>query len=287
MTHLLCFELRNIRFAYDEGPLVLKDISLSIEEGDFIAIIGQNGSGKTTLTQHLNGLLRPSQGQVLLYGEDIHNKSVGELACKVGYVFQNPDHQIFSATIFEEIVFGPKNLMLSEDEIEHRAQDALQQFGLVEYAKKQPALLSFGLRRKVSIAAVYAMQTPILILDEPTTGLDRKTTTELMELISSLNRQGRTIIVISHDMRIVAEYIPRCMVVSNGKVVTYGETRDVFRQMELLQETNIHLPQITELARRMSPYGLPEDILTVQQFCDYYQPNKVSNLEEASDANSR
>lgn len=270
MTNSVSLEIRDLRFSYIDGPRVLNGISLTIESGDFVAVIGQNGSGKTTLVKHLNGLLRPTHGEVFLNGEDIGDKSVGELAQHVGYVFQNPDHQIFSATVRAELAFGPRNLGLDEATVERRVEDALARFALTPLADRQPAVLGFGLRRKVSIAAVYTMQTPVLILDEPTTGLDLKSTTDLMRLISELNQQGRTIILITHDMRVVAEYAPRCMVIRAGEILAYGDTREIFKQAELLRKTQISLPQISELGQRMTRFGMRDDVLTVPMFCESY-----------------
>ena len=215
-------------------------------------------------------MLRPNQGQVLLNGEDIRERPVGLLARTVGYVFQNPDHQIFIPTTREEIAFGPRNLGLDEGEVGRRTEDPLERFGLLPHADRQPAVLGFGLRRKVTVAAVYAMRTSILILDEPTTGLDLKSATELMQLIRESNQQGHTIILITHDMRLVAEYAPRCLVVRDGEILAYDDTRAVFRQAKLLRETDIELPQISELGRRMVPFGLRDDILTVPEFCESY-----------------
>ncbi len=281
-------ETRDIWFAYEDTSPVLKGISLNIEPGEFVAMIGQNGSGKTTLVKHFNSLLKPSSGQVLLDGKDIKDQSIGALARDVGYVFQNPDHQIFSATIREEIAFGPTNLGLDESEVADRTIDALNRFGLQDIADRQPATISFGLRRLVSIAAVYAMQTPILVLDEPTTGLDQKSIDELMALILSLHHQGYTIIFITHDMRVVAEYIHRCMVIRNGKIQAYDDTRKVFQQIEILQATNIQPPQITQLGRRMADYGFPNDILSVQEFEDQYKKAVASDRKrEGNNASHR
>lgn len=270
MTGKICLETRDVWFSYEDGPSALNGISIKIEDNEFVAIIGQNGCGKTTMVKHFNGLLRPTKGQVLLYDEDIIDKPMGALARKVGYVFQNPDHQIFNPTTRAEIAFGPTNLGLNEAEILERTDDALERFGLMPYADRQPAMLGFGLRRKVSIAAVYAMQTPVLILDEPTTGLDYKSTLELMELVTDLHRQGRTIILITHDMRIVAEYAPRCLLICDGQILAHDDTRSVFKQRELLQSTHIEVPQISELGHRMVPHGMQNGILTVPEFCDAY-----------------
>ncbi len=270
MTKSVCLETKNLQFSYPDGPLVLGGISVSLEGGDFVAVIGQNGSGKTTLVKHFNGLLRATQGEILLNGEDTQEKSIGELAKHVGYVFQNPDHQIFSPTVREELAFGPRNLGLEEATIGSRVEEALERFELAPFAERPPAVLGFGLRRKVSIAAVYTMQTPILILDEPTAGLDLKNITDLMRLLGELNEQGNTIILITHDMRVVAQYAPRSMVMRAGELLAYGETREIFKQADLLRETQISLPQISELGRRLTMYGMRDDILTVPEFCEGY-----------------
>lgn len=264
-------ETRNLSFKYPDGPRALKDISLKIERGGFLALLGQNGSGKTTLAKHFNGLLSATEGEVIVDGQPAHGRSVGELAKHVGYVFQNPDHQIFSPTTREEIAFGPENLGLDEAEVERRTEQALEYFGLQEYAHHQPAMLSFGIRRKVTIAAVYAMQTPILILDEPTTGLDWRSVEELMQRVIDLHRRGRTILLITHDMNLVAEYAPRCVLLRGGELVADGPTRELFGQAELLRSSDIQAPQITELGRRLEPYGVVSTILTVNEMCSKYE----------------
>lgn len=266
----ISLEARDIWFAYEGGEPVLNGISVTIDRGDFVAVIGQNGSGKTTLVKHFNGLLRPMRGQVLLDGRDIRDMSVGVLARSVGYAFQNPDHQIFSATTRDEIAFGPTNLGMGKAKVQEITDGALELFGLTQFADRQPATLGFGLRRKISIAAVYAMQTPFLVLDEPTTGLDRKSITELMSLVRELNQQGRTVILVTHDMRIVAEYAPRCMVVRDGEVVALDFTRTIFEQVGLLRSTHIEMPQISQLGRRMVQHGLRDGVLTVSEFCQAY-----------------
>jgi energy-coupling factor transport system ATP-binding protein len=271
-------EATDLWFAYDEGPSVLQGVSLEIKVGDFVALIGQNGSGKTTLAKHFNGLLRPIRGRVLLHGEDSRERSVAYLARTVGYVFQNPDHQIFSATTREEIAFGPRNIGLEESEVQRRTEQALEYFDLTAYADHQPAILGFGLRRKVSIAAVYAMRTGVLILDEPTAGLDWKSTHELMQRVGDLHRKGHTIILITHDMRLVAQYAPHCMVLRDGNILASGDTKAIFKQADLLKETHIELPQICQLARRLEPLNLKGDILTVAEFLERYD-----NLVERSE----
>lgn len=268
MTERAFLETKEVWFAYEETTPVLRGISLALPRGAFVAIIGQNGSGKTTLAKHFNGLLRPTRGQILLDGQDIRNKPTGELARTVGYVFQNPDHQIFSASVFDEVAFGPRNLGHEQEQVKGMVENALEFFGLRAYAAQSPATLGFGLRRKVTLAAVYAMQTPVLILDEPTAGLDWQSTRTLMNLLSQLYQAGRTILLITHDMRIVADYVPQCIVLDGGELVAHEATRSTFQKTEQRARTKIEPPQVTRLAQRLEPYGLANDMLTVQEFCD-------------------
>jgi energy-coupling factor transport system ATP-binding protein len=263
-------------FAYDPSRPVLTGLSLSIPAGEFVAMLGPNGSGKTTLAKHFNGLLRPTAGQVLLGGQDIRRRSTGELARTVGYVFQNPDHQIFSATTRQELAFGPRNLGFSETEVQRRVEQILQDFHLAAFADRQPASLSFGLRRKISIASVLVASPRVLILDEPTTGLDWKNTTALIELLQEYHRQGNTILLITHDMRLVADHVPRCLVLHNGQVLAHCNTRLLFKDPQLLSEASLALPQIARLAARLSASGFGREILTVEDFCAAYQAQTAS-----------
>jgi energy-coupling factor transport system ATP-binding protein len=188
----------------------------------------------------------------------------------VGYVFQNPDHQIFCATTREELAFGPRNLGLPEAEVRRRVEEALARFDLREHADRPPAVLGYGLRRKVGVAAVYSMRPRIFILDEPTTGLDWWSTMELMELIGEMHRNGHTIIFVTHDMKLVAEFSQKSLVLRDGQVLIYDDTRTVFKHSEVLRDTQIEPPQITALAKRMLPYGIPDDVLSVEEFYAAY-----------------
>lgn len=260
-------EARNLWFTYQADRSALQGVNLTIAAGEYVALIGQNGSGKTTLAKHFNGLLRPERGQVYLAKEDIVQKPVSHLARQVGYVFQNPDHQIFSPTVREEISIGPKNLGLPESKVAERVAWAINLFGLEPYAERQPAILGFGLRRKVSMAAVFAMQTPIIVLDEPTAGLDQRSITELMGHIQTLHQAKHTVILITHDMRLVAEYVPRSVILQGGRVLADGETQAVFQQPDLLAQAHLELPQVTALGHQLN---LPAPTLTVPKFCNHY-----------------
>lgn len=266
-------ETQNVWFSYSDAEDVLKSVSLMIRRGEFVALIGQNGSGKTTLAKHLLGLLRPREGKVLIQGEDIGSKAVGEIARRVGYVFQNPDHQIFSATTREEIVYGPRNLHLGEAEIVDRSEQAMERFDLSAYAEQQPATLSHGIRRKVALASIYAMDPQIWILDEPTGGLDWRSEQETLALLHELNEAGKTIVLITHDMRLVAEHAQRCIVMSEGRVVADDATRIVMERAEALEITP---PQAWRLG---SALDLQPPPLTVEAFCREYGKRLPSESE--------
>jgi energy-coupling factor transport system ATP-binding protein len=205
----------------------------------------------------------------MLGGVAVETQSVAELAQSVGYVFQNPDHMIFSPTVQLELAMGPRNLGLDGAAVTTSVDAALRQFGLTPYAQQQPATLSFGLRRKVSVASVVAMQTPILILDEPTSGLDQRSSEELMAILRQRNAAGHTIILITHDMRLVAEHVPHCVVMHRGRVLTAGATREVMGQAELLSRTHLEPPQISQLGTQL---GLAEPVLSVAELCQRVRP---------------
>jgi len=267
--------VEDLSFTYPDGTLALEDISLKIYEGDFVAIIGQNGSGKTTLVKHFNGLLKPTKGQVIVDGVDTRKSTVAELARKVGYLFQNPDHQIFSNTIEEEIAFGPRNLGLSEDEIKERVEEALEIFELTKIRKENPIFRSKGEKTRIALASIVAMRPKVLILDEPTTGLDWRQSEKVMQYVKKMHDSGHIIIFITHDMRIVAEYAKRVIVMHRGRILLEGDVRDVFAQPEILKETFLFPPQITQYAhalkQNITDKEIPKSVLTVREMLDVIQ----------------
>ena len=265
----VCIRTEGLVYHYEDTP-ALNGVDLEIADNAWLAIVGQNGSGKTTLVKHMNGLLKPVAGRVWVYGVDTTTASVDQLARTVGYVFQNPDHQIFCSTTREEVSFGPRNLGLDPDEVEARTQDALATFNLAAYAATPPAVLGFGLRRLVSIAAVYAMRPRVLILDEPTAGLDWRSTLELMGHIGRLHGEGHTIILVTHDMRLVAEYAGRVVVMHDGRILAEGSPREAFQRVHELAQAQIHPPQVMQLGQRLAAWGLPPDLLSVDEFAAAY-----------------
>lgn len=239
----------------------LDDICLQIPDGQFIGIIGHTGSGKSTLVQHLNGLLKPSSGAIYFNGQDIGDEDFNkkELRSKVGLVFQYPEHQLFEINVFQDVCFGPKNLGLSQKEIELRAYSALKQVGLEdEYFYQSPFELSGGQKRRVAIAGVLAMQPEILILDEPTAGLDPKGRDEILGQIAKLKEEtGMTIVLVSHSMEDVAEYVDRIIVMNKGKVMYDDAPKAVFSHYKELEEIGLAAPQVTYIVKEMQQAGFP------------------------------
>ena len=231
-----------------------------------MAIVGQNGSGKTTLVKHFNGLLKPTRGRVWVAERDTTPLEVADLARLVGYVFQNPDHQISQATVRAEIAFGLRNLGFAESDVAQRTAETLADFGLEAYAGRPPAVLGFGLRRKVALASVCVLRPPVLILDEPTNGLEARAADEVLQLATRLCAEGHTIILISHDMRRVAAYARRCVLLKQGRVLQDAPTADVFADADLLAQARLAPPPVTQLAHALA-WGTP---LTPEEFYQQY-----------------
>jgi len=250
----------------------LKDISLSIEQGEFIGLIGHTGSGKSTLIQHLNGLLKASSGRIIINGLDITQKDVKMKAIrqKVGLVFQYPEHQLFEETTYKDVAFGPKNLGLSESEVEARVKEAIEWVGLnfEDLKDRSPFELSGGQRRRIAIAGVVAMKPEVLILDEPTAGLDPRGRDEILKQVKKLHQKYKmTVILVSHSMEDVAKLADKIIVMNNGTITLTGVPRDVFRYVDVLEEIGLGVPQITYLMKKLKEAGKPikEDALTVEE----------------------
>lgn len=241
----------------------LKDINLVIPDGQFIGLIGHTGSGKSSLIQHLNGLMKPTDGEVYFNGEDIAEDDYDrkKLRSQVGLVFQYPEHQLFEVDVFSDVCFGPKNLGLPKKEIELRAFEALKMVGLEdEYFYQSPFDLSGGQKRRVAIAGVIAMKPQVLILDEPTAGLDPKGREEILQLIKSLHeKMGITVILVSHSMDDVADYVERIVVMNHGEIFLDDTPKAVFSHKEELEEIGLAVPVVTEIMGRCKKLGLPVD----------------------------
>lgn len=242
-------EIDNLHFSYPESEEMLKGVSLSVNMGEFVSIVGRNGSGKTTLAKHFNGLLRPSKGKVYILGKDTKNFSIAELSRDVGHLFQNPEHQIFEETVFQEISFGPKNLGVPPDEIERRVERVLKTTRLSKYKDTHPLSLSGGEKQRLALASVVVMEPQILVLDEPTTGLDLRSIEGILEIVKELNKKNVTVVLITHDMGLVSELSERVIVMGEGKVIGDGTPKDIFANDELLERASLEPPQIMQFSK--------------------------------------
>ena len=272
---ILIHELSHI---YSPGTVfekkALDHVDLKIEDGEILGIIGHTGSGKSTLIQHLNGLLKPTEGAVYFNGEDIHDKdfSMKKLRSKIGLVFQYPEHQLFESTVIEDVQFGPKNMGLDPLEMEMRSFEALKQVGIgEEYLDVSPLELSGGQKRRVAIAGVLAMEPDVLILDEPTAGLDPKGRDEIYQLIAELHRQRNiTVIIVSHSMEDMANFVDRLIVMNEGKVALDGTPSQVFFHYKELEQIGLMAPQVTYVREELTRRGLvlPHNAIHVDQAVD-------------------
>lgn len=269
-------EVKNLSHIYSEGTpfekVAIDNINLKIEKGEFIGLVGHTGSGKSTFIQHLNGLLKPSSGEVYVQGKSISGARINlvEVRQKVGLVFQYPEHQLFEETVEKDIAFGPMNLGLTNDEIEVRVKEAMKSVGLSyeEYKDSSPFELSGGQKRRVAIAGVLAMEPEILILDEPTAGLDPMGSREILDEIVNIYKEREiTIVLVSHNMEDVAKYTSRMVVMSAGKVVMDGSPRDLFSREEELKSYGLAVPQVRSLLNQLKDKGLNinVDAITVDE----------------------
>lgn len=272
----MIINIENLSYIYNANTpfekRALDNINLKINRGDFIGLIGHTGSGKSTLVQHLNSLMKPSIGNIVVDGIDLTNKEakLSLVRQKVGLVFQYPEHQLFEETIYKDISFGPKNLGLDDDEVDQRVKDAMRDTGLdfETFKDRSPFELSGGQKRRVAIAGVLAMKPKILVLDEPTAGLDPHGRDEILNQIKELyDKHGITIVLVSHSMEDVARLVNRILVMDKGQIIMDGNPREIFKRADELKEIGLGIPQITEFMRRLKAKGkdIRDDILTVEE----------------------
>ena len=274
----MSIRVEHLNHIYGDGTVyeqyALRDVNFEIQDGEFVGLIGHTGSGKSTLIQHLNGLLKASSGAIYYNGENIYGEGydMRALRSKVGLVFQYPEHQLFEVDVFSDVCFGPKNQGLSKEEIEERAKDALRQVGLDEkFWEQSPFELSGGQKRRVAIAGVLAMKPEVLILDEPTAGLDPKGRDEILDELTALHRDKHmTIILVSHSMEDIARYADRIMVMNHGEKVFDGPPRQVFHHYRELERIGLAAPQITYIIHELRDHGVPidPDLITVEEARD-------------------
>lgn len=274
----MSIDLKNVSYIYDpdlkDARYALDHVTMTVEKGKFYALIGHTGSGKSTLVQMLNGLLLPTEGEVLYEGRNIREKdfSLKDLRTNVGLVFQYPEHQLFEADVFTDVCFGPKNMGLPEDEIRQRAEKAMVQAGLDEsYYEKSPFELSGGEKRRAAIAGVLAMEPQYLVLDEPTAGLDPEGRRAILSQIRKLNlEEGITIVLVTHSMEDAAEFADEVFVMDHGRLVMQGTPKAVFKEADSLGEIGLGIPEVTKIARSLRKKGVmvPDDIMTVEEAKD-------------------
>ena len=274
----MSIEIKNVNYLYSQGTSyemhALKNVSLEIPDGQFVGLIGHTGSGKSTLTQHLNGLVKATSGHIYYNGEDIYDEkfSMKKLRSKVGLVFQYPEHQLFETEVLADVCFGPKNLGFTKEEAEEKAKAALRMVGMgEEYDKSSPFELSGGQKRRVAIAGVLAMDPEVLILDEPTAGLDPRGRDEVLDQVSALQRsRGITVILVSHSMEDVAKYVDRLIVMNQGEVRFDGRPVEVFHHYKELEEIGLAAPQTTYLMQELKKQGadVNTDATTVEEAAD-------------------
>ncbi len=250
-------EVQNIKYSYNNDYQALKGVSLKIEKGDMAVLLGKNGAGKSTLFLHLNGIYQPDEGKVFIDGEELKydKKSLLKFRQKVGIVFQNPDDQIFAPTVEEDVAFGPLNLGLSMEEVQDRVEEALERVGMKGYEKTAPHHLSGGQKKRVAIAGILAMKPEIMVLDEPTAGLDPNGVTNLVKLLKELNGEGITILISTHEVNLVPEYANKAYVLVDGNLIAEGTPKEIFSQPSILEQANLEIPIVTELFQQIEAEG--------------------------------
>lgn len=282
----------NLTYTYSIGTpfekTAVDNVNLDIEEGEFVGIIGHTGSGKSTLIQHLNGLVKPTFGKVVIDGEDIWSKDVKirDIRFKVGLVFQYPEYQIFEETVYKDIAFGPKNMGLPDEEIDRRIRETAELVGLhKENLDKSPFELSGGQKRRVAIAGVMAMEPKVLILDEPTAGLDPKGRDKILGQIKEYHRQKKsTVLLVSHSMEDVAKFADKILVMNKAKVFCYEDTPEVFKRAEELTEIGLAVPQITRVFNRLKQSGI--DIRTDVYTTEFAKKTILEYLEKRGESHA-
>ena len=246
-------EVKDLKYSYNNDYQALKGVSLKVERGEMIALLGKNGAGKSTLFLHLNGIYQPDEGKVFIDGEELKydKKSLLKFRQKVGIVFQNPDDQIFAPTVEEDVAFGPLNLGLSMEEVQDRVTETLERVGMSGFEKTAPHHLSGGQKKRVAIAGILAMKPEIMVLDEPTAGLDPQGVEDLSKLLDELNEEGITIIISTHEVDLVPNYANRVFVLVDGLLIGEGTPKDIFAQPEILEKANLKVPIVTDLFQQL------------------------------------
>jgi energy-coupling factor transporter ATP-binding protein EcfA2 len=262
-------QCQGVHFSYPNGMEALKNINLTVTKGEYVAFVGQNGSGKTTLVKHFNGLLKPSKGSIHVFCEDTKDKKVSALARKVGYVFQNPDDMLFCSSVEEEVAYGPSMLGFEATEVKNKVESILQELGLQSQRETHPFALSLGDRQRLAVACVLSLDPEVFAFDEPTTGQDYFGGESIMEVIDQLHAKGKTILIITHDMPLVAEHAQRVVVMNQGQIALEGSPKEVFSQTDYLRTLSLRSPQVTRLAQNLGLDG--QTVLDIKEMVTWLE----------------
>lgn len=268
-THL---STKNLSFTYPDGTKALKNVNIEIKKGEKIAIIGPNGAGKSTLFSHFNGLSEPTSGYVEIDGERVEYKKdkLLKVRQKVGIVFQDPNDQLFAPTVKEDVAFGPMNLGLSYEEVEKRIDESLKMVGMNGFENKTPHHLSGGQQKRIAIAGIVAMRPEIMILDEPTAGLDSEGVTKVLSIIDKLNKEGMSIVISTHDIEMINEFAEKIFVLYDGEIIAQGDKNEIYSNKELLKKAHLKVPVTTEILYKLKENGLNVNTekLTINETCE-------------------
>ena len=284
MTHQLPqIILNELDYSYPNGTVALRKINLNIYRGELVGIMGMNGAGKTTLIRTLNGLIRPSKGTVNIESENIEPKGIGELSKIVGLIFQNPQHQIFSNTVEEEIEFSLKSLNLNKEEVRDKTVEVLKTFNLEKYQDRSPLNLSGGESKKLAIASIICRDPKILVFDEPTLGQDGKEISFFTNLLKEEREKGKTILIVTHNIEFAMEFIPRTILMANGKIIADGPTKKVLTNQYLVEKSSLILPQTRQFALKLRDIGIecPDDIFSKVEMKDFLANYLKTKITEA------
>ena len=273
--------VHDVDYVYSNGTIALKQVSLNIKKGEFIAIMGQNGAGKTTLIRTFNGLIRPTKGSIFLEGENIDSKTIATLSKKVGVIFQNPMHQLFSTTLEDEIKFSLKSLNLDKEEIQIKVDQILKEFDLEKYRKRSPFNLSGGEAKKLATASILCRDPEVLVFDEPTLGQDAKEINFFLGLIKSELERGKTIIIVTHNIEFTVEHVPRTILMSGGQIIADGPTQSIFTNEFLISKSSLIMPQIYLFKKELRKIGItiPKEVMRESEiinFLDNYLDSKTT-----------
>ncbi len=274
--------VNDVEFTYNSGTKALKNINLNIYKGELLGIMGQNGAGKTTLIRTLNGLIKPNKGEIFIQGENINNKSIAQVSKNVGIIFQNPEHQLFANSVKEEIEFSLKSFDMTKEEKQQKVEQVLEEFDFKKYEDRSPLNLSGGEKKKLALASIISRDPEILIFDEPTLGQDAKEIRFFIDLIQNERQKGKTIIIITHNVEFTLNFIPRTLLMTNGKIIADGPTRKILTNKSLVKKSSLILPQVSIFKQDLKKIGLdiPEEVYSREEIIKFLSTLIKTNIKK-------